>query len=548
MIETQRAFAALCEEYVEVSLRQDPVAATRAGVHDYDHLLPDHSPDGVRTRSAWLRGMDERLVASVPWEELPVGQRAEFAYLRSLLATERVTLDELRRDASNPSLPPFVALDSVFQLATRRFAPLEERKEALLERLMGIPDYLEGARLSLQQPTAVGLAAAHDLGMNGPAYLDGVVRDLLRAFPGEAERIEHAGERARVGLFQYQEFVDNDLRARGESSAAIGERWLNHLIERQHLLSMDAAYIETHARQLAKDLESELEAEARALDPARSWREQIADSRHQHPEPLRLREAYEAELARALRFVRERMPFTIPQGVLEIIDTPEYLRASIPFGAYASPAPLDADVVGSLLVTPVNLGMPDDARDQTLAGHDEVTLSLRVARELWPGRHLQSCSAVAAGSRLKRLAESVLTNDGWAIDAERQMLEAGFFLDPRARLCVLRERLEAALLAVVDTGLHARDLPPAAAEDLLMRRALTLAPGAAAGVRRALLEPGSALCAFIGSELVGELRDEWKSRMRAAFDPVRFHAEFFRAGCVPLFLVREQLQERVATP
>ena len=41
MIETSRSFRALREEFVEVTLRHDPVAATMAGIHDYDHQLPD---------------------------------------------------------------------------------------------------------------------------------------------------------------------------------------------------------------------------------------------------------------------------------------------------------------------------------------------------------------------------------------------------------------------------------------------------------------------------------------------------------------------------
>ena len=545
VLETQRAFSALSEEYVEVSLRHDPVAATRAGVHDYDSLLPDHSPDGMRARSTWLRDFDQRLVASVPWEELSIGPRVEFAFLRASLAAERARVEELHRAASNPARPPATALEGVFLLAARPFAPLEDRKEALLERLMAIPEYLEGARLHLQRASAPALAAARDLNLSGPAYLDGVMRALLRAFPGEAERIEHAGERARVGFLRYQEFLDLELRPRGEAPFAVGERWLNYLIEHEHLLSMDAAFVDAHARETMARGERELEAEARRLEPSRPWREQIDAARRRHPEALRLREAYESEVERARAFTAEQVHPSMPGCGLELLDTPEYQQAARPFAGYDPPAPLETERVGFLFVTPIDLGQSPEAQAGQLAGHDYATLSLRVARESWPGRHLQACAAMQGATRLRRLAMSPLACDGWALEAGGLMLEAGFCLDPRARLFRLRDQLEAAALAAVDVGLHLGRLTLEEAETLLVERARMPRAAALAAVRGAALEPARTLCAMVGSALIAELREEWRSKLGDAFDAAAFHAALLSVGRLPIFLVREELNQRL---
>src|SRR5439155_973921 len=74
MIEATKTFTALSEEFVELYFKHDPVAATLAGVHDYDHLLPDHSPEGMLSRMAWLRDLDQRLVLGVNWQELSTEQ------------------------------------------------------------------------------------------------------------------------------------------------------------------------------------------------------------------------------------------------------------------------------------------------------------------------------------------------------------------------------------------------------------------------------------------------------------------------------------------
>ena len=72
MLETVKTFTALSEEFVEVHLRHDPVEATRLGLHDYDAKLPTHTPDSFKAHAAWLRDLEQRLVASVPWDELPL--------------------------------------------------------------------------------------------------------------------------------------------------------------------------------------------------------------------------------------------------------------------------------------------------------------------------------------------------------------------------------------------------------------------------------------------------------------------------------------------
>src|SRR5262252_6584497 len=196
MLETIRTFSALSEEFVEVSLKHHPVRATQAGLHDYDHLLPNDSPDGYRERASWLRDLEQRLIASVPWQELPAEHRVDYALLRSAIATERADVEEIRFHQKNPAIFAETALRGVFLLTARAFAPIEDRKEAILDRLLAIPDYLTAARANLQHVPEPWLGIATEVNLAGPGFVDEVCRMLERQFPGEGERIEHAGSRA----------------------------------------------------------------------------------------------------------------------------------------------------------------------------------------------------------------------------------------------------------------------------------------------------------------------------------------------------------------
>jgi Bacterial protein of unknown function (DUF885) len=545
MIETVRTFSALSEEFVECHLRNDPVAATEAGIHDYDHLYPHDSPEGFHDRSTWLLDLEQRLMASVPWEELPAEQRVDYAILRSRLATMRADLDDIRVPARNPVMYPRTALRGLFLLMARPFAPLQERKEAILSRLMAVPEYLAAARENLQEVPAEFLTIASEVNANGPAFVEDVVRTLTRSFPGEEERIEHAGGRARTGFTEYQNFLERDLPAKVGGTYAIGERWMNFKLEREHLLGMNCDALEDFGREHVERTRRLLEDEAKRLDPARTWREQIAEAKRRHPEPLRVREAYVAEVERAKRFVQEKRLAAIPDRALDIVDTPVFERVTTPYAAYVAPAPFDVEPVGTLFVTPVDLGRRPEIQMQQLQAHNYLALPIVALHAAYPGNHLQRCHALHAGSRLRRISDSNLFSEGWALYCEELMAEQGYFLDPLTRLYQLKDQLWRACRVVLDVGLHTGRIGIAAAVEYLVEQAMLERVTAESEVRRYLLTPTQPMSYLVGKVELLKLRDEAKRRLGARFNLYDFHTALLASGTLPPALVREELWDRM---
>jgi len=543
MLDTEKAFASLSEEYVEVSLKQDPVAATMAGLHDYDSQLPDHSPDGLRERGTWLRDFDQRLVASVPWEELPIALRVDFALLRSRLSVARAELEELKVFARNPVRAVETALYGTFVLAARPFAPIEERKEALLARLMGIPDYLEGSRASLGQPSSLALDVAIEVAASGPAYVDDVVRQLLRHFPGEAERIEHAGGRARVGFLEHGQVLERDVRPRATGSFAIGQRWFDWRLEHEHLVGLGSADLEAFGREAVERTREELELEARTLDPRRTWQELIRDAQTRHPEPIRVREAYETEVARARDFVSAKKLAPLPESPLEVVDTPVFERPSTPIASYLPPAPFDEDQTGWFFVTPIDLSRARDG--QPLSAHCDAAITLATVHEAYPGHHLQIATANRNGSRLRRLADSPLLSEGWALYCEELMHEQGFSRDRMSRLYQLKDLLWRACRVVADVALQTGRMTFAQAVDYLIENALLDRVTAEIEIKRYALTPTQPMSYLLGKSLLLDLRDETRRRLGARFNLFDFHAALLASGSVPPALIREELEERL---
>jgi uncharacterized protein (DUF885 family) len=547
MIETVRTFTALSEEFVELFVKHHPVSATEAGIHDYDHAMPDDSPDGLKARAAWLRDLDQRLVASVPWEELPLEPRVDFALLRSRIAALRADLEEIKVPQRYPGLFLDRAFNAVHLLLARTFAPLDERKEAVVSRMMAIPDYLEGVKPNLQQVPPELLSASLAIAAQGPTFVDEIVRSLLRQFPGEAERLEHAGNRARSGFLRFHDWMERELKPRAAGTFAIGERWMNYKLEREHMVPFTCAELEKVGREHVAHTHVLLEDEARRIDPRRSWRELIENGRRRVPEAHWLREAYVAEMERARRFVVERRIAPLPPGErLEILDTPVFERSLLPYAAYQAPAPFDTEPAGVLYVTPIDIRRPKDEQAIQLGAHCTPALPIIALHEGYPGHHLQLSHANRSGSRLRRIMHSDVFAEGWALYCEELMWEQGYFTaDPLTRLFQLRDLLFRACRAVLDAALHSGRMTPPQAVDYLAQQALIDPLIAASEVRRYCTTPTQPMSYLVGKLQILELRAEAQRKLGARFLLHDFHAALLASGTIPPALVREELWPRL---
>jgi len=546
MIETLKTFTALSEEFVELFMKHHPVAATEAGLHDYDHVMPDDSPDGLKARAAWLRDLEQRLVASVPWDELPVESRVDYALLRSRLSTLRAELEEIRLPQRMPTLFLERAFLGVHLPLSRTTAPADERKEAALARLMAIPDYLEAAGANLGAVPPVLLDAGVDLAARGPGFVDDVVRRLLRQFPGEAERLEHAGARARTGFLRFHDHLDRTLRPRAEGAFALSERWTNFLLEHAHLLAFTARDVEGLARTEVESLRAKLADEAQRVDRKRPWRELLAEGRARHPEAGWLREAYVAEIERARRFVSEHGLALLPDGErLEVAETPLFRRGELPATGYQGPAPFDSDGTGLFFFTPVDARRDKVSQERQLRLHCAPALPLHVLRAGYPGEHVRRVAARRAPTRLRRIADDAVFAAGWNAWAEDAMLAAGWFsTDPLSPLFLFAAAHERAHLALADLGLHTGVMSLDDASAMLEREAGCDAGEAAAHVRGCCVRPLAAATALVGAVAFRDLHEEARRRAGGTLDLARFHDALLAGGSIPPSLLTEELWEK----
>ena len=150
------------------------------------------------------------------------------------------------------------------------------------------------------------------------------------------------------------------------------------------------------------------------------------------------------------------------------------------------------------------------------------------------------------GSRLRRLADSTLFAEGWALYSEELMYEQGFYLDPFIRLYQLKDLLWRACRVVLDVGLHTGKVTFMQAVDYLRDQAMIERVNAVAEVKRYTLTPTQPMSYLVGKLEILAMRKEAERRLGSRFDLYDFHAALLARGTVPPALVREELAEVLA--
>jgi uncharacterized protein (DUF885 family) len=155
-----------------------------------------------------------------------------------------------------------------------------------------------------------------------------------------------------------------------------------------------------------------------------------------------------------------------------------------------------------------------------------------------PGAHLFASAVQSLPQLVRRYISASSTTEGWGLYAQELMVELGFHPTPDARLIERVLFLRDVHLALVDIGLHTRQLTTDEAIGHLSERIPFDRNIAIADVRRLLSQPLVACAAVLGRQELRRLREDYQTAKGEAFTLAGFHDELLRYGGLPIPLIR----------
>jgi hypothetical protein len=540
------------DEFFAHYYRRRPVTATFTGMHDYDSMLPDWSPDGLATLDAEMRRLFDRLSAEHPPITCIDALRADIEALDAELARRFLEIQLAENEGmhgirGNPSLWTGEAIFGVISLMIRDFAPIEHRMSDAAARLESIPAFLEAARATLTFDPPAPWTAKARRECEGAATLlaSGVEKWIAACRPpcAVAERLHAAAGRAHSAFSEFSLWIAGRPSS-PDGAMSLGGRGYDFLLARGH-------WCETSRAALLEAARTELVEAKKRLDDvagAAGWpavQERLAAN---HPAPEVYLESFKHVWKACRSRAEENGVVTWGEWPIRYVPFPEWTAGAAPFLYYLfyrSPAPLDRFDVYDYVVPPLPV---ENAEQHLRAWNNSVIKLNHVVHHGAIGHHVQNwhastrarsrigrIAAVDCASRLAMLSGATVA-EGWACYATRLMEEIGF-LDPLERVAEAHSRVRFLARAIVDIELHQGSM---SFDDAV--RFWVDAVGGSADVARnevvkASMFPCTAIIYWLGTEGIVRLRETLERQQGTSFSLKRFHDELLDFGSVPIPLI-----------
>ncbi|GAA2892067.1 DUF885 domain-containing protein [Streptosporangium fragile] len=482
-----------------------------AGRHEYDGVIQDLSPEGVRAGLAALgRG------------PLPADPH-DAAHLQIFEDAARVQLGELELHRRNP-LEHLGNLD----LATydREYAPEAERTAAKHAHLARWPEAVDNAIAALDMlsaPVATALfGAVRGLGAGVPADADEQVREA--ALKAHARLVEHI-ERATFS---------------GDPDASLGADGLARLMGSGDGLPVDLGRLAERAdAERDRLMERLADACARLGEAGRPPLDVARELVRQHPGPDGVVEAARAGAERAIAFTREKDLVPYHDGECLVGIAPESRRWGMAMMSWSAPG--EPDGPSWYHVTPPDPSWPERDVEEWLEVFSETTLPAIDVHEVAPGHFSHGRAMRHVRSDVRRTLMSTAFAEGWAHYAEELCVEEGFAPDdPRFEIGVWLEALIRVTRLACAIGVHSGAMTVEEGARRFAADTHITGPAARSEAARATFDPTYGRYTWGKLEIL-RLRERARTEWGAGFSLKRFHTAMLDLGSPPLGLLDRAL-------
>lgn len=552
-------FDALAHAIIEELLALSPEWAIRQG--RYENAGTTTIPDEEH-RQRNLAFIDSALVRLEGFDpaSLPAEQRTDFELLHNQLLSMRWYQEDFRDWQWVPS--NYNVAGTLGVLLNTEFAPLDERLVLILSRLESVPDYYRAAQHNIEWPTLehTELAIGQSRGTLG--VLDDIAGAVNQAElpPEQRELFDQYLPAASAAVVEWIEWLEMQYGELSASGSARPFRIGEELYEQKFAydIQSDSSAADLYRRALAEKerLHQEMGELAMGLwakyfpdQPAPDERlERIARLVDHLSDRHVALEDFVDEIRRQIpeleAFVRKHdLLDQDPDKPLVVRETPEYMRGTGAIASVSAPGPFNPGAETYYNVTPLDYYGPELAASY-LREYNHWILQILNIHEAIPGHYTQLLHANRSPSLVKSLFGNGAMIEGWAVYAERMMLEQGWG-DYEEELWLMHGKwlLRVVYNTILDYAVHVLGMEREQAIAMMLHEAFQEESEATQKWRRITLSQVQLTSYFAGYAQIYDLREQFRETLGDDFDLKAFHNEFLSFGSAPVSTIAELMTE-----
>ncbi len=557
------AFEDLAESYVGDLSSFSPVNATVIGDHNADHLL-DNVDAGARKKSRALYAEYRLALATIDRDHLSRANQVDAELLHNEIESRIWSMDTLQEWAWNPLIYISISGQSIYGLVAREFAPIETRLDNAASRLEQMPRFMQQARNSIQAARVPKIHAETAIKQN-PGLVSiiesMIVPHIDELTPATRERLLAAIETAKDAVAVHQTWLEEELLPKAAGDFRVGAEVYDRKLAFAINSTLGRKEIKARAENEYESVRNQMYEVAKEVylqsHPFTTFPDSPDESYKQVIIRAALEQAYQQlpprdgivaiakqQLQQATEFVIENNIVTMPDDPLEIIVMPEFQRG-VSVAYLDPPGPLDQGQPAFYAVAPLPEDWTDEQVNSFLREYNIFSIQDLTIHEGVPGHYLQLALSNRYPSTLRSVLWSGPFVEGWAVYAERVMIDEGYLNHDRLmRLINLKWYLRVVTNAIIDSAIHVDGMTRDQAIQLMIEGGFQEEREAAGKWTRAQLTSAQLSTYFVGYQEHIEMRAAVQAEWGEEFTLRRYHDQALSYGSPPVKYVRALMLEQ----
>jgi len=551
-------------EYLEEHFRQRPLEATQLGEHRFDHLLDDLSG---KAREGWLahaRRVLRELPKRVRYAELSRAGQIDFEIFRHDLIRTIWLAENTHPFEEDPRTYNAYLNDSVYLLLAQSTLPKETNVANSIARMAQIPKVVGAAKENLRNPPRPILETAIRQNRGAIAFYEKGLFELA----GQTRQLgalKAAAAPVAALLRDYQTFLEGELMSRANGDWRLGRRKFARKLELVLDAGLTADEVLADAQAEFARVRRDMYVIARQLwsryypnvpmppDDEEGRRHTIARVSdaigREHGKPEELVADARATVDRIKTFIRERNILRLPDpDRCQVIEMPEFKRGNS-LAYLESAPPLEPEAVSFYAISPPPTDWEAPRVESFLEEYNRHMLQILTIHEAYPGHYVQLEYSNRTRSLIRRVLQSGVFIEGWAVYTEQTMLDQGYGeRDLALRLSQLKFYLRAVANAILDHQMHGTKMTDEEALRFLTQDAFQSEGEARLKLIRAKQSSVQLSTYFVGRMAHYRLRQQIERELGDRFELSRYHEAALDPGSVPVKYLPELVRARLSQP
>ncbi|KLT70415.1 DUF885 domain-containing protein [Flavobacterium sp. ABG] len=527
----------------------NPDWASNVGYHKFDNVLviPDSKEEKKQLdfATAQLDSLKQYTI-----EELSDKNKTDFYMIKNHLEDIIFSAKELKSGEWNPS--EYNVCGSFAEILNGNYDSLEVRLRAFNTKMNGIPAFYEAAKKNIKNPTVEHTQLAIDQNLGGSSVFEGELSDALKKSKLTAEEKKEILDKAKVSVKAIADYADwlKKLPNKTPRSFRLGAE----LYAKKFNFDIQSGYNVDQIYKIAvdhkKDLHDKMFVIADKLwtkykgtapkptDKLDLIKQVIDKISLQHTTPEKFQSEIEKQIPELTAYVKAKdLLYIDPSKPLVVRKEPAYM-AGVAGASISAPGPYDKNAntyynVGSMS------GWTAENAESYLREYNDYILQILNIHEAVPGHYTQLVYSNQSPSIIKSILGNGAMVEGWAVYAEKMMLESGYKNSDEMWLMYYKWNLRATCNTILDISVHTKNMSKEAALDLLIKEAFQQQAEADGKWKRVTLSQVQLCSYFTGYTEIYNLREELKKQQGKDFKLKQFHEKFLSFGSAPVKYIKE---------